>query len=91
MRWRDVKESLKEFWREYRRYKTGIAGLILLLIFVGISIFTPLIADEEGYINWRNVEYWEDNPRGVPPEWILLFTPEKLPKHVVLELSLIHI
>lgn len=83
MRWKDVKESIRDFWREFRRYKIGIAGLALLILFVGVSILAPYIASEEGYKRWRDITFWEDLPRGVPPEWIVYFTHEKLPRHTI--------
>lgn len=86
MRWKDLKASLSDFWREFRRYKIGIAGLILLLFFVSVSVLAPYIASEEGYRRWRDITFWEDLPRGVPPEWIIYFTAEKLPKHVIEDL-----
>jgi peptide/nickel transport system permease protein len=43
-RWR----SFRRVARTYSRNRMGMAGLILLLFFIGVAVFAPLIADEEG-------------------------------------------
>lgn len=35
-------------WREFRRNRAGMAGLVVLTLFVLIALFAPLIADAEG-------------------------------------------
>jgi peptide/nickel transport system permease protein len=37
-----------DFWRAYRKNKMGMAGLILVMVFVAIAVFAPLLADPRG-------------------------------------------
>ncbi len=84
MRWEDLKASIGEFWYEFRREPSGIAGLALLLLFVGIAVGAPLLAPPEASTRWRDITYWEGLPRSAPPEWINLFSSRKLPPHLTL-------
>jgi peptide/nickel transport system permease protein len=40
--------AFSRFWSTYRRSKAGIAGLVILLLFVAMAIFAPLLADRAG-------------------------------------------
>ncbi len=75
------RESLEEFWRSH----VSKAGIILLLIMIGISIYVvatyPL---DYGVRYWSNPGYWADNPKLAEPEWVQYFTSIKLLKHTVL-------
>ena len=39
--------QLAEFWRRYRKNKTAVIGLILLVLIVGMAIFADLIVPYE--------------------------------------------
>ena len=80
-------KGFKEFWNEYKRYKSGLAGLALLLILAGVAICAPLIAPKEAYDNWYEPEYWQDNPRAVPPVWVNFFTAKKKVPHKIFDIS----
>jgi len=82
----DIKESLRDFWREYRRIKSGMAGLILLLIFIFFTFLGPMFtAFPEAGPRWRDTTYWMDNPRAASPSWVNMFSSQKLCKHTILE------
>ena len=36
MRWIDIKNSIKDFWNEFRKVKSGIVGIVFLGIFLFI-------------------------------------------------------
>jgi peptide/nickel transport system permease protein len=38
------KDSRRRFWRQYRRSKMGMAGLLILILFALVAIFAPLLA-----------------------------------------------
>jgi peptide/nickel transport system permease protein len=40
--------SLEQMWRTFRKSKMGMAGLIMLLFFVGVALFAPFLADSSG-------------------------------------------
>lgn len=81
MRWSDLREGLRNFWFEYRRHKSGIFGLILLLLFIATALIGPRLAGAQASRNWRDLYFWENNPRQVPPSWVNLFSAKKLPPH----------
>jgi peptide/nickel transport system permease protein len=45
--WARRRTSIKRFWAAFRRDKMGVAGLIILVFFVGVAIFA-LFADKTG-------------------------------------------
>jgi len=78
---KDLAKAAKEFWNEYKNYKSGIIGLILLIVLVAVSIGAPLITSVEEYNNWYNPTYWKENPKNVPPMWINFLSRKKMPVH----------
>jgi peptide/nickel transport system permease protein len=46
--WRRRKDSAGRTWQEFRRHRTGVLGLVVLVIFALVAICAPLIADSEG-------------------------------------------
>ncbi len=83
-KWREMARGLRNFWDEYRRYKSGLVGLVLLCVIIFMAAGAPLLASAEACENWDRAQYWEENPKGVPPEWIDWFSSEKLPRQEVL-------
>jgi len=74
----DFRRSASEFWREFRKVKSGVFGLIFLAIFICILIFEPVIVPyPEANEKWRDITYWQDLPSSAPPSWINLFTSKK--------------
>lgn len=78
MKWKEAKESFKDFWSEFKQVKSGIVGLIFLVLFILAMVFEPmLIPFPEAGKRWRDITYWEDNPKAAPPAWINLFVRDK--------------
>ncbi|NJE62476.1 ABC transporter permease [Thermococcus sp. 21S7] len=93
MRWVDVKEGFKEFLEEFKREKTGIAGVLLLILLVLVALTAPYTTIPDLPDKWRSSAYWEDNPKNVPPTWYNMFTSQKLVPQVAYysdELSITH-
>jgi peptide/nickel transport system permease protein len=42
------RESLRRNWRLFRTHRSGLFGLALLLFFIAIAIFAPLLVDKDG-------------------------------------------
>jgi len=82
MRWVDVKESIKDFWFEFRRQKGGLLGLFLLALLVFTAFAAPYITEPDIPEKWT--AYWEGNPTNVPPVWYNYFTTKKLAPHRIL-------
>lgn len=75
---KDVTYRFKEFWGDFKREKSGLVGLGILLLCIVVVIFEPLFLpykDVNG--NWRNITYWQDNSPSAPPAWVNLFTKLK--------------
>jgi peptide/nickel transport system permease protein len=85
MRVNEVKTSLLNFWRQFRQVKSGVVGLVLLLLFVVLVVIEPLItAFPDAGTRWRDITYWEDNPTSVEPAWVNWFSSKKSPTSGVL-------
>lgn len=48
--WQRRRRAMARFWGEFRGHKAGIAGLILLVLFILIALFAPLLADSKGLL-----------------------------------------
>ena len=74
----DLREDVREFWQEFRQVHSGIVSLLLLGGFLMLILFEPwLIPFPEAGSRWRDISYWEDNPRNAPPLWINWFSSLK--------------
>lgn len=67
-----------DFFNEFKKDKTGVIGLSILVIAILISLLEPLILTyKEAPKRWRDINYWQDNPTSAPPVWINFFQKEK--------------
>jgi peptide/nickel transport system permease protein len=70
MSFKDLVEGLGDFWNEYRRVGSGIAGLAILLGFLLLAVFGPSLVPFPGATeHWQDIAFWQDNPRAAPPAW----------------------
>jgi len=78
VRLEDITQGIRDFWNEFKLVKSGIVGVLLLLGFMVIIFLEPLIIPfPQANSSWRDIRYWEDNARSVPPVWIDLFSTKK--------------
>ena len=42
------RSARKRLWATYRQSKMGIAGLVILVVFIAMAVFAPLLASKEG-------------------------------------------
>jgi peptide/nickel transport system permease protein len=61
--WERRRRAVTRTWAQYRRDREGLAGLIVLAIFVGIAVFAPLLASESQLSPVSTI----DNPVWAPP------------------------
>ncbi|MCX8058936.1 MAG: ABC transporter permease [Spirochaetes bacterium] len=81
MKIKEIFSEFKEFVLEFIKVRVGIVGIIIILLFIILMIFEPLILPyKETNKRWRDIKYWEDNPVGVPPIWYNFFHKMKRPK-----------
>ena len=76
--------NLNQF-RDITRYPSAIVGLVIILILIGISIYTIIaLPYDQTVVKWRGGDnVWQDNPRTVPPTWTNFFRSEKLPESII--------
>ncbi len=78
MNFADMRGSLKDFWSEFKKEKTGVIGLALFALFIFVVLFEPLLLPfGEANDTWRDITYWADNPKSAPPIWTSWFDSEK--------------
>jgi peptide/nickel transport system permease protein len=77
---------VKNLWRDLRQYPSATAGLAIIALLIGISVYAVIaIPYREALRQWRGGEIvWRDYPRNARPEWVNLFNPGTLPKTIVL-------
>ena len=46
-KWRKRMKRFKEIWRRFRKNKTAMVGLVLVVILVGLAIFADVIVPYE--------------------------------------------
>jgi peptide/nickel transport system permease protein len=68
-----------------RRYPSLMAGIVLIVIFVGVSIYTVIaIPYSQAIALWRGgPDVTGDNPKNAGPVWFNLFTSDKLPHTII--------
>jgi peptide/nickel transport system permease protein len=64
------REKIISFWRQYRKSRRGLAGLLILTIFVLMAILAPTLTPYDP-IRDRDLADWL-----AYPEWVGLFNPE---------------
>lgn len=82
MRWVDVKDSLSEFWYDFRRQKSGLIGIVLLFLFVFTAAAAPILTSPDIPEKWQG--FWLDNPKNVPPTWINALSSQKMATHLAI-------
>ena len=77
------------FISEFIRRKSGIAGVIILLILVSMTIYALFGIPFASFKEWNNPNYWIDNPRLASPIWsdFFGFLGRDTPEHLILSSS----
>ena len=74
----DFTYKFREFWADYKKDKTGLIGIGILLISVLLILFEPFVLTyKDANTHWRSIEYWEDNSNAAPPVWTNWFSSTK--------------
>ncbi len=64
--WERRRRALSSAWRDLRHDKAGMAGMIVLTLFILMAVFAPLLADKEGL---RAINSLENDPWMTPSEF----------------------
>ncbi|MCI0634690.1 MAG: ABC transporter permease [Actinobacteria bacterium] len=71
--------SAKRIWRTYRRNTMGMIGLFILVFFVAVAIFAPLLADKQGL----DATCPCNGPPTSPPSWEFPFGTDNFGRSVL--------
>jgi len=77
--------TASEIKKEFLKSKMGIAGIVILVVLVSISIGTVIIIPLETFQQWNNPQSWISYPKTSMPSWVNLFMIEKIPEHKILD------
>lgn len=77
--------TTQDIKREFLKSRFGIAGIIILVILVGISIAAAILIPIETFQQWNNPQSWLEYPKTSIPSWVNLFRVEKIPEHKILD------
>ncbi|MDD1778459.1 MAG: ABC transporter permease, partial [Candidatus Helarchaeota archaeon] len=75
--------GIYEFINEFRKSKSGLIGLTLIIFFVAVSIFSSLKYPYSEILKWNDPRYWINNPTNVPPTWIQSITGKSMPETAI--------
>ncbi len=74
---------------EFIRSKSGITGVVILLILILMTLYAFLGIPFTSLKEWNNPNYWIDNPRLASPIWSDFFGifGKNIPEHLILSSS----
>nr|AFK24865.1 putative oligopeptide/dipeptide ABC transporter, permease protein [uncultured archaeon] len=76
--------SKNEIVREFRKSKSGLAGVIMLLGLLLMTIYSAAAIPLESFRQWNNPNFWIDLPRAAAPAWTNIGLGSKVPEHIVM-------
>jgi peptide/nickel transport system permease protein len=82
-------KSILKTLKQFASYPTAIVGTVMVLILVGISIYTMIaIPYQKAIALWKSSEQqWYQNPKYAMPAWTNFFRTKKLPTTVDLKIT----
>jgi len=72
--------GLREFLNEFRRSKSGVLGLVMIVTFALISAYATVRYPYTEVAKWNDPRNWTENPTSVPPSWIQPIIGKTLPE-----------
>ena len=72
------------FLNQFKKSRTGIAGIILLSLLIAISLYAYAAVPLDSFRQWNNPNYWIKYPKAAMPGWTNLFASQKQPDHLIL-------
>ncbi len=74
--------SRSEIVREFRRSKSGLAGVAILLGLILMTVYSAVAVPLESFRQWNNPNFWIDHPKAAAPAWTNLGS--KVPEHKIM-------
>lgn len=75
--------SRSEIIREFRKSKSGLAGVAILLGLLTMTIYSVIAIPLESFRQWNNPDFWIDQPKAAAPALTGLFG-HKPAEHIIL-------
>ena len=75
--------SKSQILKEFKRSKSGIAGLAILLGLFLITVYAVVSIPLTSFTQWNNPNFWIDRPQSAMPVWINLLGL-KVPEHLTM-------
>ena len=69
---------------EFRRSKSGLAGIGILAGLILMTIYSVVAIPLDSYRQWNNPDFWIDLPKSAAPVWTNIGFGPKVPEHLVL-------
>lgn len=76
--------SRYEIIREFRRSKSGLVGIAILLSLIIMTIYSAAAVPLESFRQWNSPNFWIDLPKAAAPAWTNFGFGPKIPEHMVL-------
>jgi peptide/nickel transport system permease protein len=76
--------SRSQILREFRRSKSGLAGIGILVGLILMTIYSVVAIPLASYRQWNNPDFWIDLPKSAAPAWTNIGFGPKVPEHFVL-------
>ena len=69
--------------RRFAHSRGGIAGIIILIFLILITLYAIIYIPLDSFMQWNNPDYWIDYPKAAAPAWTNIGL--KLPEHIILK------
>ena len=76
--------SRYEIIREFRRSKSGLVWIAILLSLIIMTIYSAAAVPLESFRQWNSPNFWIDLPKAAAPAWTNFGFGPKVPEHMVL-------
>jgi peptide/nickel transport system permease protein len=63
--------TVRGFAKEFSKSKSGVIGLILLVVLLVLSAYVLTAIPAQTVIDWNNPKAWERNPGAASPTWVI--------------------
>ncbi|HET7149642.1 MAG TPA: ABC transporter permease, partial [Candidatus Nitrosopolaris sp.] len=81
----DVLSTRSALLREFSHSKTGIAGVIILLSLISMTLYAVSSVPLESFRQWNNPDYWINYPKDAAPAWTNIgIIGQRIPEHIIL-------
>jgi peptide/nickel transport system permease protein len=65
--------SDRSYLREFLRSRSGLLGLVLLILLLATSLYVVIAIPQSEVFKWDNPAAWQGNPVSAPPVWVNYF------------------